>query len=72
MNFFKKAFYLYYDGFTNLKPYSKKLWLIILLKVFIIIFILKLFFYSTNLNSLCKSDQEKSNFVINNLIKEKK
>lgn len=42
--FFKKAFYLYYDGFRQM-TLGRTLWLIILIKLFVIFAVLKLFFF---------------------------
>ena len=47
--------------------HSKKLWLIILVKLFIIFFILKLLFFPNFLNSKFDTDEEKSNYVIEQL-----
>ena len=44
MKFVKKAFYLYYDGFKQM-TLGKTLWLIILIKLFVIFAVLKLFFF---------------------------
>ncbi len=41
---------LYYDGFTHMKL-GKTLWLIILIKLFIIFVVLKIFFFPDFLNS---------------------
>ena len=43
-NFFKRVFYLYYDGFRSMKL-GKTLWAIILIKLFVIFVILKVFFF---------------------------
>ena len=43
-NFFHRAFRLYYDGFRSM-TLGRTLWLIIAVKLFIIFFILKLFFF---------------------------
>ena len=43
-HFFKKAFYLYYDGFRQM-TLGKTLWLIILIKLFIMFAVLKVFFF---------------------------
>lgn len=43
-NFFKNAFHLYYDGFRDM-TLGKTLWAIILIKLFIIFIILKIFFF---------------------------
>jgi len=43
-NIFKNIFCFYRDGFRNLTPLSKKLWLLIIIKSTIILVILNLFF----------------------------
>ncbi|EAI7224703.1 DUF4492 domain-containing protein, partial [Campylobacter coli] len=63
-------FNFYKEGFKNL-TLGKTLWKIILIKLFIMLVILKLFIFDVNFNSIFKNDSEKSNFVIENLIKEK-
>jgi hypothetical protein len=45
------------------------LWLIILIKLFIIFFVLKLFFFPDFLNKHFKTQQEKSDYIINELTK---
>ncbi|EKL5430098.1 DUF4492 domain-containing protein [Campylobacter coli] len=52
-------------------PPTKTLWKIIFIKLFIMLIVLKLFVFDVNFNSIFKNDNEKSNFVIENLIKEK-
>ncbi len=42
--FLYKVFDLYYDGFRNMKL-GRTLWLVILIKLFVIFVILKLFFF---------------------------
>ena len=43
-SFFRRAFHLYYDGFRQM-TLGRTLWLIIAIKLFIIFFILKIFFF---------------------------
>lgn len=69
-DFFSNAFYLYYDGFKNLS-WGKTLWIVILVKLFIIFFVLKLFFFP-NYISQHSSSGEESNFVANQLIQRTK
>ncbi|EAK6331873.1 DUF4492 domain-containing protein, partial [Campylobacter coli] len=57
-------------GFKNL-TLGKTLWKIIFIKLFIMLIVLKLFVFDVNFNSIFKNDNEKSNFVIENLIKDK-
>lgn len=47
---------------------NRKLWVIILIKLFIIFFILKIFFFPDFLGSKYKTDKEKSDHVIEQLI----
>lgn len=63
----KKAFYFYYDGFRNLNWIGKRVWIIILIKAFIMFAILKIFFFQDFLNSKFDSDKEKSNYIIEQL-----
>ncbi|EAL1123727.1 DUF4492 domain-containing protein [Campylobacter coli] len=65
-----RIFNFYKEGFKNL-TLGKTLWKIIFIKLFIMLVILKLFVFDVNFNSIFKNDNEKSNFVIENLIKEK-
>jgi len=64
--FFRKAFYLYYDGFRSMKL-GKTLWLIILIKLFIMFAILKVFFFPNPLKENFKDDQQRSNHVLEQL-----
>ncbi|RLD39848.1 MAG: DUF4492 domain-containing protein [Bacteroidetes bacterium] len=68
-NVFARIFNLYYDGFRNLSPVGKRLWLIILIKLFIMFAILKLFFFPNFLNTNFDSDKERSDYVIEQLTK---
>ena len=47
---------------------GKTLWAIILVKLFIIFFILKFFFFPNYLNSQCDNDDEKAQLVRKELI----
>ncbi|MEE4255397.1 MAG: DUF4492 domain-containing protein [Bacteroidales bacterium] len=68
-NVFAQVFYFYYNGFRNLSPVGKRLWLIILIKLFIMFAILKLFFFPNYLNTNFDSDEERSDHVIEQLTK---
>ena len=58
----------YFEGFKSM-TLGKKLWTIILVKLFIMFAILKLFFFHNHLNSMFKTDKEKSNYVIEQITK---
>jgi len=57
----------YYDGFQAMTV-GRKLWLVILIKFFVIFFVLKLFFFPNFLNSRFQSDTEKGDYVREQLI----
>ena len=68
-NYLKNIASLYVDGFKNMKI-GKKLWLLIAIKLIIMFGILKVFIFNETLNTKFQTDEEKSEFVIRNLIKE--
>lgn len=55
----------YRDGFSQM-TLGKTLWMIILIKLFIMFFVLKLFFFSSFLGG--KTEKEKQNYVGTELI----
>jgi len=59
---------MYVEGFKNL-TWGKSLWIIILIKLFIMFAILKVFFFPNILNSRFHSEKEKSEFVSKELTK---
>jgi hypothetical protein len=67
MNFLRKALNLYIDGFRNLLVTEKKVWLIILSKLFIMFFILKLFFFPNILKRDFSPGEDSSNHIIKEL-----
>ena len=67
-NVFRNIFRFYLDGFKSM-TYGKTLWIIILLKLFIIFAVLKLFFFPDFLKKNFSSDHERSDYVIEQLTK---
>ena len=65
---FNKIFHFYLDGFKNMSASSRKLWVIILIKLFIMFAVLKIFFFPDFLDSKYNTDNEKSDHVIEQLI----
>ena len=61
-------FAMYVDGFKNL-TWGKTLWVIILVKLFIMFAILKVFFFPNILNSRCQTEKKKSEYVSDELTK---
>jgi hypothetical protein len=58
----------YYEGFRTMPPWGRRMWLIILLKLFIMFAILKLFFFPDFLGSRFTTDEEKGDYVIEQLV----
>ncbi len=67
-NIFHKIFRFYYDGFRSMTV-GKKLWIIILIKLFIMFVILKLFFFPDILKENFSNDKERGDYVIDQLSK---
>jgi len=61
-------FKMYVDGFKNL-TWGKPLWILILVKLFIMFAILKVFFFPNLLNSQYNTDAEKIEHVTKELTK---
>jgi len=61
------VFRFYYEGFRDMKL-GKTLWLIILVKLFILFLVLKIFFFPDYLGSRFDTKAEKSDFVGKQLI----
>lgn len=64
---FKKIWLFYYEGFKSM-TIGKTLWLIIAIKLFIMFFVLKLFFFKSELSEY-STKEEKSKHVIKELTK---
>ncbi len=65
---FSKVFNFYIDGFKNMSVSNRKLWLIILIKLVIMFAVLKVFFFPDFLGSKFKTEKDKSDYVIEQLI----
>ena len=63
-----KVWAFYADGFRNMSASGRKLWVIIIIKLVIIFFILKVFFFPDFLDSRYHTDQEKSDHITEQLI----
>ena len=62
-----KIWRFYMEGFRNM-TLGKTLWAIILIKLFIMFFILRFFFFPNILQQKYDTDEERANQVIENLI----
>ena len=64
----RRIWLFYYEGFRDMSSLGRTLWIVILLKLFIMFAILRVFFFRPALAD-CESDVEKSRTVIENLTK---
>jgi hypothetical protein len=62
----KRVFLFYYNGFRSM-TWGRSLWAIILVKLFEMFVILKLFFFPNLLNRNFETDEERSNHVLEQL-----
>jgi len=69
--YLKKILLFYSDGFKRMRV-GKKLWLIIGIKLFLFFVLLKLFFFPHILNTKFSNDQQKADFVMENLIEKQR
>jgi len=66
-NYLVRIFTFYYSGFREMPLWGRQLWLIIILKLFIMFAIFRLFFFPDYLQSNFSSDAERSQHVIEQL-----
>lgn len=71
MNLLGKIFRFYYEGFRSMTV-GKTLWAIILIKLFLMFAILKIFFFPDVLKKNFKTDAERSKYVIEQLTSNQK
>lgn len=62
----KRVFMFYYEGFRKscISKTGRYLWAVILIKLFIMFFILKIFFFPDLLGKNFRTDKERSNHVL--------
>lgn len=63
-----KIFRFYYDGFRNLSEWGRRVWIIIIIKLFIIFIVLKMFFFPDFLKKNFRNDDERGKFVMEQLL----
>jgi len=64
----QNIFQFYYQGFKSM-TLGRRLWTIIIIKLFVIFIVLKLFFFPNFLKTNFKTDEQRSNHVIEQLTK---
>ena len=65
-SFLNRAWHLYYDGFRNM-TIGRTLWAIILIKLFIMFFVLRLFFFPNYIKQHAAQGEE-AEFVATSII----
>ena len=65
-NIFQRIFSFYYEGFKGM-TLGRTLWLIILIKLFVMFVILKIFFFPNFLKTNFDTDQERGDYVLEQL-----
>jgi flagellar basal body-associated protein FliL len=69
-NIFSRVFHFYVDGFRNM-TWGRSLWIIILVKLFVMFVVLKIFFFPNFLKTNFNSNEDRSNYVIDEMTKPK-
>lgn len=62
-----RIYRFYRDGFREMSALGRTLWIVILIKLFIIFFVLKLFFFPDTMGHL-ETEQQKSEYVMDQLL----
>ncbi len=65
----RKIFNFYYDTFRNFSKLEIRVIVIILIKLFIMFAILKIFFFPDFLDSKFENNEQKSEYILNQLTK---
>lgn len=65
-NILVRIFRFYYEGFRNMTV-GKRLWVIILIKLFVFFAIMKIFFFPDFLESRFSTEEERSDYIIEQL-----
>lgn len=66
---FVTIFRFYYDGFSSMSWWGKRVWIIIIIKLILIFIVLKIFFFPDFLHRKYKTEKQKSEYVLEQLTK---
>lgn len=70
-NIFLRVWYFYFNGFKNMSSWSRQVWIVILVKLFIMFVILRIFFFPNFLKTNFNTNTERSEHVLEVLTKSK-
>lgn len=65
--FLKRIFNFYFNGFKNMSDWGRQVWVIILIKLFIMFAILKIFFFQDFLYKNYHTEKERTEHVLDQL-----
>lgn len=64
MKFFINIWKFYFEGFRNMSTWGRQVWIIILIKLFVLFFVLKLFFFPDFFKTRFNNDQDRSEYML--------
>jgi hypothetical protein len=59
----------YYEGFRSMDKWGRNVWIIIIIKLFIIFAVFRIFFFPDLLKRDFKTDEQRSEYVLDQLTK---
>jgi hypothetical protein len=68
MLFLTNVYRFYYDGFRSMSGWGRRVWIIILIKLFVMFAVLRLFFFPDFLKKNFDNDRQRSEYVMEQLI----
>jgi len=63
-----RIFRFYFDGFREMSSWGRRAWIVIIIKLFIIFVVLRIFFFPDLLKKDFSTDAERSNYVRNQIL----
>lgn len=67
-NIVVRAIRMYVDGFRNLSPWARSLWILLAVKLIVMFAVLKVFFFPNYIGQYADTTEAKSEFVSGQLI----
>lgn len=71
-NVLNKVWHFYADGFRNMGPLGRKLWLLILVKIVVLFVVFKMFFFPDLLERDYDDDSQRADAVRSSLLDERR
>jgi len=68
ISLFTRVLRFYYEGFRNMSVWGRKVWIIIIIKLFIMFAILRLFFFPDFLEKKYDNDKSRSEYVLDPIV----